>query len=299
MENNYNAPQQSENPGAAATFTEYMHKYLGSTLFLAGTILFTAGSVFWLIFSMYSIGTSSFGIGALFTGLPAVALWLMYFSSKSPDNPQKTLTALLLIKIHTIISIVVVIAVTITVLIGIILLMVFATDVVRFFMDDTETFVAAAIIVVSVIVLVTLAFLILIGILYYGSLLKILKNLKQNIIDNTFNKIGGVLPFTIIGFFGLAFTTFAASAGLLLYGAMPNLSYELVNDLISAFTDSDIINYYIYELELDNLLNGSLHVRYSPPFEQISNLMIFAGFIICIIVLNQINKGLIANTKRY
>ena len=166
------------------SFIEHLHKHGKSNMFLAGIILFSIGNVV-LPLMFYSLALF---IPLFFAALPIVGFWFIYAASKKPQKPEKTLVALTLFRVHTIINLVMMCLVVLSVLVIALTL---------FFLADPLGIDFASIF--PALLASTFIMLLLIP-LYYVPILRILESIKQNIVNNTFNPIRGLLPFTIVTF---------------------------------------------------------------------------------------------------
>jgi len=86
-------------------FVERMHQYGSSTLFFVGCILFTAGTALGLVTSLRFFNFFS-PIFIAWSVLPVIGVWIIYSASINPQPQERTLTALTIFKVITMIMIV-------------------------------------------------------------------------------------------------------------------------------------------------------------------------------------------------
>jgi len=173
-----------EDSMSSLNFIEHLHKHGKSRLFLAGVILFTIGNA---LSSIIYFGLAFF-IPLILSALPIVGFWLVYAASKRPQKPEKTLAALTLFKIHTIINLVML-------CLGIVFIVLISLAA-SFLSEPLGVDPAPAFPILFAVV----SLMLLVIPLYYVPVLKILESIRQNIVNNTFNRIRGVAPFTVITF---------------------------------------------------------------------------------------------------
>ena len=278
---NQNHPTASHEMHAMpVNFTAHLHKHGGSSLFLTGIILFSAGSVF---ASVFALGV--FSVFALaFTALPITGFWLIYAASKTPKMPEKTLPALTLFKIHTIAGMVLIgLAVAAMLALSVIMIVYgalnrHATGWVGFNAGLSFIlgifFLVASMIIAGIFVL-SITF-------YHVPILKILKGIRHNIIHNTFDRIRGVLPFTVTISIFVFFSTMLTFAGLANAEAFRGEIIRLLH--LFMFDIPEIIpvgNIIITNISLSNF-----------AMSYIFNLVSLSGAVICVVVLNRFARSM-------
>ena len=245
-----------------AGFIEYLHRHGGSTLFLTGIILFTVGTALTSIITFSFLSILSMALVAL----PIIGFWLMYAASKNPSEPEKTLPALTLFKVHTIITLVLVcIGAGLVTIVGIILTVAFGAE----FGGGIAVATLIGFLVVAGIFALFIVF-------YFVAILKILKDIRRNIIENVFKPIRGVTSFTIFTFvmIGLGFI------GILIGFVALGFATSIIDELI----------WYAPEFAmLDTVIYGAMAVN---AISVISSLVTSIGTVICVIALNKFASGM-------
>ena len=173
----------------ANNFTQRLHSFSASGLFLVGCILYSGGLVLAMImeFSFLSI------IPLAFVALPIIGMWMLYAASKNPSVPEKSLTSLTLFKVIAVISLVLVCIGTGAAVLGMLFALTGGAALVDFLGAGESLFA-----IMVIIFLIITALLILI-IIYYVSLLKVIKSIRHGILYNNIKEIRGVGFFTIFG----------------------------------------------------------------------------------------------------
>ena len=259
-------------PSYEGSFTQHLHSFGSSNNFLVGIVLFSAGSLFSLLFSLGIMGIFSLAMLAL----PVVGMWLIYAASKRPSLPEKTFTALTLFKVHTIIGIVFLsIAILVVVLVTVLL--------VFWAIEDGLLFNEAFIIPLIVGGLIGIGFVVLFMVLYYVSLLKILKGIGDNMRSNSFAPIRGVTPFTVIAWIGIVFGVLGALSMLAGAGWLEE-SYDIIfRDLSNELAEFTwILN------SLESFWPSTRGLMASAIFTLASNI----GTAILLVMLSKFNGGL-------
>ena len=207
----------------APSFISHLHKYGKSRMFLAGIILFTIGTVVSTLVTWTLLAFIPLALAAL----PITGFWFIYAESKNPQNSEKTLKALMLFKVHTIITLVLLCLFAALMLALLLFTSFLSTEV------DAELMLS---IIPSLFFLLIMLSLIP---LYYVPILNIIKSIRQNIIDNAFNHIHGVLPFTVLTFIYVGLTVLVTA--LMLVG-MGILIAFAINDPMLHYPAQDAFN---------------------------------------------------------
>jgi len=257
-----NENYQSEMHPGAASFTAHLHKHGSSTLFLVGIILFTAGNALTSIiaFSFLSI----FQMALL--ALPIIGFWLIYAASKTPSEPEKTLPALTLFRVHTIISLVLLCIVAgLFALVALILSVALGAE-----------FGGGAAVGALVLFLIVAGIIALFIVFYFVAILKIIKDIRRNIIENVFKPIRGVTSFTVFTYIMIGFGLLGTIIGFVALGIATSFIDELI--------------WYAPELMiLEPVLYGAMAVNaISVLFSLASSI----GVVICVVVLNKFVSGM-------
>jgi len=269
----YQAPQvvyqQAPAPGTAfpvasyqGSFAERIHHFGRSSLFLAGIILFTIGIVLNAISTLEPLTI----IGSLaFNSLIIVALFIIYSACKSPKIPEKTLTALTLIKVYIIITLVI---------LGLALLVLFGAGVMFLFIPGSNSYFGSsdkiALVAIGIFIIVCAVGLALFSIFYYRSILQIVASIKKNMLENTLIPLKGVGVFTVLTYIMIAVTLVLSFFLTLLVAAMGSLPLGLPTDQTAL---------------LEGILGGSV-------ISFLISLTQYIGVIICVVVVNKLNKSL-------
>lgn len=251
---------------SSPNFIEHLHKHGKSGLFLTGIIFFTIGNAF---LPLMFYGLALF-IPLFFAALPIVGFWLIYAASKKPQKPEKTLAALTLFKIHTIINLVMLCLGVLTTL-GVSLVIFFFSD--HLGIEFAPIFTA---------LLISMLIILLFIPLYYVPILKILESIKRNIVNNTFNRIRGATTFTIV--------TFAAAT----LGLVGIIVAFMSMGAVLAYMD-DIMWWLMQELpgaDMDGLMALIGVFMASFGLALIIALVNMVGVILCVITLNKLANSL-------
>jgi hypothetical protein len=257
-------------------FIETMHTYGRTSLFLVGIILFTAGNLFAFF--------SSFGAFSVFSlallALPITGLWLIYFASRNPKTPEKSLSALILFKISAVIDI------CIKTIMGLGFL-IFSLYLFSLFSSLSEisqglrsatTLVAAAAFALFIIGGVTIA----IAILYFKATWQVLGEIRSGISTNHISPLPSIKLFTVFTYItvGLsALESFSAIMAAFASGMIGIITSQLPMEI--AFMS-------------DMFLSRGLGVQFSALF----TLTGLAGVIVCVKALNVFNNELITSGSK-
>ncbi|MCL2376429.1 MAG: hypothetical protein FWC76_03430 [Defluviitaleaceae bacterium] len=255
---NYNGPPMPE-ARTSPSFISHLQRYGRSRLFLTGIILFTIGTTLSTIISWTLLAFIPLALAAL----PIIGFWLIYASSKNAEKPEKVLTALTLFKVHTIITLV---------LMCLLAMLITLLSLATYFggagtSADLAFSLFAALIMFSLIPL------------YYVSILNIIKSIRQNIINNTFNPIRGVLPFTIITFIYVGFFVLAIVVMLVLMGISGLLA---INEPMWYYPTQDVFS---------GVAMMSMLMMF-VVFVSVIYLSGMVGTVICVIILNRLAKSI-------
>jgi len=216
--NPYNAPAVVVEQGPGS-YAERLHSFGRSGTFLIGVILFAAGSVFSLFinFSLFNI------IDLILLALPIIAGFLIFAASNSPRLPEKTLPALTLYKVSTIIGLVLFCIAMGALIIGMFFLsgaLAIASDFVGLDMNIGAIFI--------LITLVVIAFFVAYLILYYVSALRIINGIRVGLMTNTFSPLRGVMPLMVIVIIAAAFSIISYMITI----GMSSLINEIFDEII-------------------------------------------------------------------
>jgi hypothetical protein len=210
-------PEGERQNSYTGSYAEHVHIFGGSTLFFAGTLLFSAGSILsvLLAFNMFSI----FTLGML--ALPIIGLLFIYVDSKNKMMTEKTLTALTLVKAHTIIQLVIFCFIMGLVMLGLLIL-----TLVLAFAGPVFAFVMAFVLAVTVAIFV--CFLMF----YYIALLRVIKSIREGLMTDRFVPLRGVTPFIVVSGIIIGFTLIGSLIGMMTVNSLDfnALSSELQND---------------------------------------------------------------------
>ena len=165
------------------SFAERLHSFGRSRGFLIGALLFTVGTAVnilrtFTVFSVFVIALVSLSI---------IGVWMIYAASSRPKLPEKTLTALTLFKISTIIQLVL----FCLALAGVLILFAVLGIVVAL----EEPALVVFIIIGAVFVIGIFAAYI---VFYYVSILRILSGIRNGIVNNVFTPIKGIVPLMVV-----------------------------------------------------------------------------------------------------
>jgi len=263
-------------PAGSGGFIQHLHEQGKSGLFLAAIILFTAGNVFaqFMVFSAFSI------LSLLFVALPIVGFWLIFAASKNPTLPEKSLTALTLFKVYTIISLVFIALAALIVIAATVISIIFANE---FFGDLSLFLMVIAPLFIAVII-------IYIAIFYCVCILRILKSIRENIVNNTMNPLRGVTPFSIITILMVSFGILASFISLAIMGIMTPLINDLLDEIAHAIAllpqgQAVFINMMDIESMLRNLLS-------TMTFTVLFGVLTQIGTILLVVSLNRLASSI-------
>jgi len=215
-------PFINHDPGS---FTGRLHSVGKSPMFLAGIILWSAGSVLSALFnlSLFTIITLSL------LALPVIGFFMMYAAAAAPKFPEKTLTSLMLFKVSAWVQLAGIGVIGLVAVIGFVWVIIpnFPTQVVVLF--------GIMLLIVAVILDI-----------YYMSLFRILKDMREGITSNVLEPLRGVMPFTLlscvfaaISVFGSIFTVIFGNAfARVISGNTTDVLPSAIADLINAATPS-------------------------------------------------------------
>jgi len=264
----------------SASYTDRIHDYGKSGLFMMGAVLYTIGGLIipitlWLMTQHASVADASrrilgYGMMAVLTLLPIlpiVSLWMIYMASKKPRPPEKSLTALSLFRV------------TFFLHLGVI--MAGAALMALQFGADGEAFFGFSIFnnpLDMVIVLVGLAIIVLYVTFFYGSLFSIIKGIRDGIYSNMFDSLTGVGPFSVISYLA-GILVILGAVGVILIGVAPVESMPFEASIL------DTVSLYAgrwfgesYGMALAAMAFGVILSR--------------VGSLLCTNVVNQFNSGL-------
>ena len=265
----YNFYQKEPVPHyAPGSFIEKLHGFGISILFLVGIIMFSAGSLF-STFASFS-ATSIFSL--MIMALPITGFWLIFAASKMPKMPEKTLPALTLFKVSIIIELVGSCFLALALLIGSIALFVVGANLSDW--GGGEAFYAGG----SAMLLVTggvVAFIVI----YYKAILSVISGIRDGIMRNLFNPLPGIKTFTILAYIGIGVSVlFTSLSSFLLPQYMNMIIYAIPSD---------------YQDIVESMLPSS-----GSGFTLFFTLVMNAGIVVCIVVLNQFNNSLLYNRSQ-
>ena len=251
-----------------ASYTDRIHTYGSTSLFLFGAIMITLGSILLPIslgMNIYHpLGFAGYGI-VLFLIFPVMGLWMVYVASKSPGIPERSLTGLTLFRV--------------TAFTHLGLIAVGAALLALQFGGDGQALFGLSIFespLDLVMVLGALAVIVLYVTFYYGSLFSMIKGIRDGMYSNVFEELPGVGAFSTINYI-VNFLMIVGSVGVIALG----------------FVDVEFIE-----------IPEAVTQWFEPGREHISMAMIAfaiilssAGAILCTTVLNQFNSSLINDSE--
>ena len=281
----YQAAKPKRPHYAPGSFIEHLHSFGGSTLFFIGIILFSAGAIFDLLIGFETVNL----LNLLILALPITAMWLIFASSKLPKLPEKSLPAITLFKVATIIALVK------AGIIAIVSLLLFIALI-------TESIVHA------IILLLALAGIIVFIILFFVPLFKLIKNLTNGIIYGQSYGLGNLKVFNVfvyiwVGAFGMLAlislispTTIMDFADDVMFYIRTSSSWFDGLITTSANDPSLIGNVFLWTLGMseswaDRLLDNGGDIA------AIFRLVKYAGIVLCVKALNNFNSGIIRRTQ--
>ncbi|MDR0326168.1 MAG: zinc ribbon domain-containing protein [Oscillospiraceae bacterium] len=252
---------------APSSYTEKIHGFGGSVLFLVGIILFSAGHLFsaFMNFNIQNI------FNLMLLALPITGFWLIFAASKTPAMPEKTLPALTLFKVYVIINLVIMCLYALLCLIASIALFYVAGEVGNSYYSSGQGVLAG----IGFVGLLITGGIVTFSIIYFRATLKVVGGIRNGIERNTFDAIPDISVFSILSYIGIGFSV--------LNGLMTAASFRAINEALWSLP-SDIGN-IIRPL----LMGGS---GSTATFYVFFSLVASAGTVICIIVLNQFNNSL-------
>ena len=211
-------PFASAAPHGSGNFIEHLHNVGKSGMFLAGIIMFSAGTTFSLLvgFTWYTI------FQLLVAALPITGFWLIFAASKTPKLPEKTLPALTLFKAYAIIGLVITSLILLFVFVILVIALIFATAYGDSFDVAVLFFLLFLLTIIPVIIIV----------FYYVPFLKVLSSIRENIVNNTMNRIRGVTSFTVMTVIYVVLGIIGSLILILFLGAMGFLIEEFIDDIM-------------------------------------------------------------------
>lgn len=265
-------PQGYQPPPQQGSFIGLLHSYGASNLFLAGICLYTAGSLInaIMLFNVTSI------ISLLILAVPIIGFWLIFAASKAPRLPEKIMPALTMFKVYAIIALVG---------IGLIALLGIIACAVLIFISFTESGSyfpggSAILMVIGVVLLLVLIGLAVFNVVYIKALLNILSGLRNNIIYNAFAPLRGVRVFTVLYYISVGIAVLMSLSSLMVPVSM-----------------SEAIYTFPYEMQEIMLSFDYSSSQYALSF--ILTTAAYAGNIICIVLLNRLNRQLSYGASLY
>ncbi|MCL2662161.1 MAG: hypothetical protein FWE83_02375 [Oscillospiraceae bacterium] len=251
---------------APGSFTEMLHSFGGTTLFMVAIILFSAGGILEIFMSFDVFSIFSMGILAL----PVTGFWLIFVASKQPKLPEKTITSLKLFKVSIIIQLVVICIVALVVIIAAIILFAAASSLGGGFMA------------VGLVSLLVAGGMVTFIIIYFKAVLQMLAGLSHGIMYNTFNPLPGIKTFTILTYIMVGFNVLGALTAIVSVTAAQQFVWSIMREL------PDFLREAVYSVAFPS--SGVL------AFQTMCTLLTAAGTVMCIIVLNQFNEKLVARS---
>ena len=247
------------------SFTERLHGYGGSALFLTGIIMFSACSFFNILLSFNA--SSIFSL--MYLALPVVGFWLIFASSKEPKIPEKTLPALTLFKIIIIFNFVISLLAAFIFIISSFIL--FAIPVRSF--SNSSSGVAAF----GFFLLLLSGGIIAVSIIYFRSVMKVIGSIRYGIINNSFNPLSGLNVFSILAYLSIVISILFSLIMLFSYQGFVGFFYDHLYELPRVFRE------LVYQL-----IPSGRNVAFSSLFSIASNI----GIILCIFSLGKFNESL-------
>ena len=258
-------------------FSERLHSFAGSNLFLIAIVLITLGTLanIFMTFSWFSIFT------LLFAALPLTAFWLLYGAAKSAKSTKSTLASMTLFKVEAIIGLVLLSILILAMLIigffiviGVAIADYMGAFAVAYFAGADFVWVFVAVYFVLFAVLTTYI------IMYYVSFLKMVNGIRDGIRYNRFVKIRGVKMFTVL-------TCIAVGIGALYSLGLIVFAEHYVNWMLQMLWD---LPWYMQEFYTNSF--GWLYNQTSIMIMGAVPLITYIGTAIYLVVLNKFNKSL-------
>ena len=251
----------SHEPGSYAS---RLHSYGRSPMFLVGMLLFIIGNVAGALlnFSIFNI----FSLGLI--ALPVIGLILAYTASTNPCLPEKTLTALTLFKVSTIIELVLYCLLMAAVVIIAILVIVISA------VAHDPAIVAITFVSVAFIVGIMVLFLIV----YYVPLLCLIAGIKRGLISNVFEPLKGVTRVLVAL---IVLCVFMVISNAIAFAGSAIIDTLLLDAAIMAPEFADILKSLSMITDVGTI-----------TMTLIFSLMRSAGAITCVLVVRQFNKSI-------
>jgi hypothetical protein len=248
---------------APGSFTEMLHSFGSTTLFMVAIILFSAGGILdiFMSFNIFSI----FSLGLL--ALPVTGFWLIFAASKQPKLPEKTITSLKLFKVSIIIELVFICLAALIVIVAAIIII------------GAASHLGGGVMAIGIIALLIAGGMVTFIIIYFKAVLQMLAGISRGITYNTFNPLPGIKVFTILTYIMVGFSVLGA-----------------ITTIIAVSAAATFVNQILWQLPdyVRDIVGGSIF----PPsgelaFQTMCTLMTAAGTVMCIIVLNRFNEKII------
>jgi len=274
----YSSPEAIENN--KTRFTQLLHDFGSSKLFLIGIILFMLGNLASVVFS-FELSPYITVYSFLMIILPIIGFWLIYSASKSPRVPERSLTAVKCFKASMIITLIIQCLIVLALIIASIALFLgaFATGV---FVSGNTAQIVMNILGVSLLIGAAVAMVFII--LYFRSVLRVLNGIRDG--------LSGKPVFTLPGIKFLTVYT-CITIGSTLLSSLSNLSTLFLYNGDSYYNMYSSLN----ELpdELFYFLRSLMTSGYNLVFLTICGVVASVGTLFFIIVLNRFNKSLRPN----